>query len=311
MLYLRAQMPGQGHQSGRRAGQGGDRAVHCLRFLHQGLPPGSQGHSRFHRHRERTLLEFAKASWPAWPLPFPAAFPQAKPGQIISAVRRLGFSEVMEVAFGADLVARAHARWAKTERQKLYISSPCPASGPLHQEILSFPGAQLDAHRLPDGGHGPGDQTGLPARRPRWSSSGPASPKKRRSMTREVAGDVDAVLTFVELDQMFQEAGLILEKASRKRSRWAHPPAGADLSGARGAPPQRRHEGRYLPQPDPGHGGERGLHPDSAMSFWKVRSRRNFWTFSSARDASTGRRFPTSFRSSPARSWWPTMSRPG
>ena len=49
---------------------------------------------------------------------FPAAFPQAQPGQIISAVRRLGFSEVMEVAFGADLVARAHARWAKRNAQK-------------------------------------------------------------------------------------------------------------------------------------------------------------------------------------------------
>src|SRR3972149_3680274 len=44
---------------------------------------------------------------------FPAAFPRVKPGQVISAVKALGFTEVMEVAFGADLVARAYARWAR------------------------------------------------------------------------------------------------------------------------------------------------------------------------------------------------------
>ncbi|MGE5253749.1 MAG: [Fe-Fe] hydrogenase large subunit C-terminal domain-containing protein, partial [Planctomycetaceae bacterium] len=58
---------------------------------------------------------------------FPAAFPQAKPGQVISAVRSLGFTEVMEVAFGADLVAKAHSRLARQDPDKLYISSPCPA----------------------------------------------------------------------------------------------------------------------------------------------------------------------------------------
>jgi iron only hydrogenase large subunit-like protein len=58
---------------------------------------------------------------------FPAAFPQAKPGQIISAVKALGFTEVMEVAFGADLVAWAHARWLRRNGNQLVISSPCPA----------------------------------------------------------------------------------------------------------------------------------------------------------------------------------------
>ena len=58
---------------------------------------------------------------------FPAAFPQVKPGQIISAVKALGFTEVMEVAFGGDLVARAHARWARKNGRKIFISSPCPA----------------------------------------------------------------------------------------------------------------------------------------------------------------------------------------
>jgi Fe-S-cluster-containing hydrogenase component 2 len=44
---------------------------------------------------------------------FPAAFIQASPGQIVAGVKALGFSEVVEVAFGADLVAEAHARLAK------------------------------------------------------------------------------------------------------------------------------------------------------------------------------------------------------
>src|SRR5512133_1660868 len=35
---------------------------------------------------------------------FPAAFPRVSPGKLIAAVRDLGFDEVTEVAFGAELV---------------------------------------------------------------------------------------------------------------------------------------------------------------------------------------------------------------
>lgn len=142
---------------------------------------------------------------------FPAAFPQAKPGQIISAVKRLGFAEVMEVAFGADLVARAHAGWAKRNGQKLYISSPCPALVLYIKKY--FP--SLVPHLTPI--VSPMVAMGRVIKRVYRPEAkavfiGPCIAKKAEIDDPEVAGAIDAVLTFVELDQMFQEAGLILEK---------------------------------------------------------------------------------------------------
>jgi len=142
---------------------------------------------------------------------FPAAFPQAKPGQIITAVRSLGFPEVMEVAFGADLVAKAHARLAKRNPNKLFISSPCPA---LVLYIEKYFPSLVD-HLAPI--VSPMVAMGRVIKRSLRPGAkvvfiGPCIAKKEEIDDPKVAGDVDAVLTFVELDQMFQEAGLILEK---------------------------------------------------------------------------------------------------
>jgi signal transduction histidine kinase/iron only hydrogenase large subunit-like protein len=142
---------------------------------------------------------------------FPAAFPQAKPGQIITAVRNLGFTEVMEVAFGADLVAKVHARWAKQKGDKLSISSPCPA---LILYIKKYFPSLVD-HLTPI--VSPMVAMGRVIKRKARPGAkvvfiGPCIAKKEEIEDPEVAGDVDAVLTFVELDRMFQEAGLIPEK---------------------------------------------------------------------------------------------------
>ena len=142
---------------------------------------------------------------------FPAAFPQAKPGQIITAVRSLGFPEVMEVAFGADLVAKAHARLAKENPDKLYISSPCPALILYIKKYFPALVGNLSPIVSPMVAMGRVIKRSL---RPgaKVVFIGPCIAKKEEIDDPEVAGDVDAVLTFVELDRMFQEAGLILER---------------------------------------------------------------------------------------------------
>jgi signal transduction histidine kinase/iron only hydrogenase large subunit-like protein len=142
---------------------------------------------------------------------FPAAFPQAKPGQVITAVRNLGFTEVMEVAFGADLVAKVHAHWAKRNGDKLSISSPCPA---LILYIKKYFPSLVD-HLTPI--VSPMVAMGRVIKRKARPGAkvvfiGPCIAKKEEIEDPQVAGDVDAVLTFVELDRMFQEAGLIPEK---------------------------------------------------------------------------------------------------
>jgi signal transduction histidine kinase/iron only hydrogenase large subunit-like protein len=148
---------------------------------------------------------------------FPAAFPQAKPGQIITAVRNLGFTEVMEVAFGADLVAKAHARWAKKTGDKLCISSPCPS---LVLYIKKYFPSLVD-HLAPI--VSPMVAMGRVIKRSLRPGAkvvfiGPCIAKKEEIEDPEVAGDVDAVLTFVELDRMFQEAGLVPERLPESSS---------------------------------------------------------------------------------------------
>ncbi len=148
---------------------------------------------------------------------FPAAFPQAKPGQIITAVRNLGFTEVMEVAFGADLVAKAHARWAKQNGGKLCISSPCPS---LVLYIKKYFPSLVD-HLAPI--VSPMVAMGRVIKRSLRPGAkvifiGPCIAKKEEIEDPEVAEDVDAALTFVELDRMFQEAGLIPEKLPESSS---------------------------------------------------------------------------------------------
>ena len=142
---------------------------------------------------------------------FPAAFPRAKPGQIITAVRNLGFTEVMEVAFGADLVAKAHARWAKHNGDKLSISSPCPALILYIKKYFPSLVGYLTPIVSPMVAMGR-----VIKRKARPGAKvvfiGPCIAKKEEIEEPEVAGDVDAVLTFVELDRMFQEAGLVPEK---------------------------------------------------------------------------------------------------
>ncbi|MBM4331451.1 MAG: histidine kinase [Deltaproteobacteria bacterium] len=142
---------------------------------------------------------------------FPAAFPQARPGQIISAVKSLGFTEVMEVAFGADLVAKAHARLMRRNGNKLVISSPCPALvlyvkkyfpslvpslSPIVSPMVAM-GRIIKRVYCPDA---------------KMVFVGPCIAKKAEIDDPEVTGDVDAVLTFEELERMFKEAGIVAEK---------------------------------------------------------------------------------------------------
>lgn len=58
---------------------------------------------------------------------FPAAFQQVKPLQIVTATRKLGFSEVMEVAFGAELISQEYSKIFRNREMDGFIATPCPA----------------------------------------------------------------------------------------------------------------------------------------------------------------------------------------
>lgn len=58
---------------------------------------------------------------------YPAAFDDLSAGQLVAAIRALGFARVLEVGFGAEMVAQAYARSLKRPPNHPMISTPCPA----------------------------------------------------------------------------------------------------------------------------------------------------------------------------------------
>ncbi|TFG56204.1 MAG: hypothetical protein E4H35_05040 [Candidatus Aminicenantes bacterium] len=58
---------------------------------------------------------------------FPAVLERGTPGQLVTALKKLGFSEVWESAIGGDLVAGAYRSWLARNTEPSWISSFCPS----------------------------------------------------------------------------------------------------------------------------------------------------------------------------------------
>jgi PAS domain-containing protein len=58
---------------------------------------------------------------------FAAQFPGVRPGQLVRALRQLGFFAVSETALGAELVAASLAQLMRNEPPRIWISSACPS----------------------------------------------------------------------------------------------------------------------------------------------------------------------------------------
>ena len=138
---------------------------------------------------------------------FPAAFHPLRPGQVVAAVRRLGFTRVVEVAFGADLVARRYRSLVAEAGHQPLLASPCPALvtyiekfapsllptlAPIVSPMIAL-GRALKARHWPDA---------------RIVFIGPCVAKKNEIRDPELTGAVDAVLTFTELRDMFEQAAV-------------------------------------------------------------------------------------------------------
>jgi signal transduction histidine kinase/NAD-dependent dihydropyrimidine dehydrogenase PreA subunit len=139
---------------------------------------------------------------------FPAAFHTVVPGRVIQAVRALGFAEVWEVAFGAELVAPAYQRLFEEARRtgRPVITTPCPAVvtyvekylpelHPFLAPVVSPKVAVARAIRQRHNGT------------VRVVFIGPCVAKKQHLQTSSNTA-LDAVLTFDELQRMFTAAGI-------------------------------------------------------------------------------------------------------
>ena len=132
---------------------------------------------------------------------FPAAFPDVQPRQLVTALKKLGASEVMEDSFGAELVCQEYARLLN-KNDKAYLSSPCPA-------IVAY--IEKYYPRLIDNLAPIVSPMIAMARVVKWQYDpearvvfvGSCAAKKAEAADENVADVVDAVLTFADLKEMF------------------------------------------------------------------------------------------------------------
>ncbi|MHB1414402.1 MAG: [Fe-Fe] hydrogenase large subunit C-terminal domain-containing protein [Chloroflexota bacterium] len=142
---------------------------------------------------------------------FPAAFPQATPGQIVSAVRALGYKQVLEVAFGAQLVAREYAKLFRENRDSVVISTPCPAVVAYVQKyvpslvpnLAPIVSPAIALGRVISQRYRPGAHTVF---------IGPCVAKKEEIADPSVANVIDVAQTFVGLKRMLAEVGIVVEE---------------------------------------------------------------------------------------------------
>jgi iron only hydrogenase large subunit-like protein/nitrogen-specific signal transduction histidine kinase len=138
---------------------------------------------------------------------FPSEFPKISHRTVVGMLRRMGFSLVTEVAFGADLVAAAYRNLLDGNGSSRHIATTCPAIVafveryypdlvPALAPIVSPMIAMAKAlHEI----HGQSLKTVF---------IGPCVAKKAEAAIAQFQGQVDAVLTFSELQEMFQEASI-------------------------------------------------------------------------------------------------------
>lgn len=137
---------------------------------------------------------------------FAASFPNEYK-KIPTALRRLGFEQVIETAFGADLIANDYMKVIRADNQKTIISSACPAVVSFIQKyyVDLIPNlAQVVSPMIALGRYlkkDLGDDVKI-------VFIGPCIAKKHEAEDDDVAGVIDSVLTFTELKQMFDEQSI-------------------------------------------------------------------------------------------------------
>ncbi len=138
---------------------------------------------------------------------FASQFSYAKPGQIITGIKKAGFHSVMEAALGADIVAQKEAH--ELVEKGFLTSSCCPAF--VSYIKTAFPkAAQYISHNI-----SPMAETAKLIKKKDSTAKvvfiGPCTAKKLEFKEPEIAGLVDSVITFEELQAWFDGVGIEIE----------------------------------------------------------------------------------------------------
>ena len=138
---------------------------------------------------------------------FPAVFDVGTPRQLVTALKKLGFSEVWEGAFGAELVSQAYRELLHSTLNQTIISSFCPVIVFYIQKYL--PQLVPNIARIVS----PMIAIGRVARKIKgegWKIVylTPCLAHMSEASSPEVAGAIDHVVTFRDVKNMLDEAGI-------------------------------------------------------------------------------------------------------
>ncbi|GAB4170211.1 MAG: hypothetical protein Kow00108_04160 [Calditrichia bacterium] len=145
---------------------------------------------------------------------FPAAFPDVDPGKVISALRAVGFTKIIEVAVGADLINLTYKQIfenpEKSDSSLPIITSTCPAIIEYIEKYV--PELIPNLAKIVS----PMVATGKIAKKMFGTDSkvvfiGPCIAKKKERQREDYQNIIDEVLTFQELSVLFDDHGIQLD----------------------------------------------------------------------------------------------------
>ncbi|MBN2289678.1 MAG: histidine kinase [Candidatus Glassbacteria bacterium] len=143
---------------------------------------------------------------------FPAEFDGTDYRRVVGMLHSLGFDYVYEVGFGADLVAAAYRRLLEDNHGRRFIATSCPAIVAYVERyhpgmvgcLAPVVSPMVATARFLRSLHGPELKTVF---------IGPCIAKKGEAASVNIPGELDEVLTFSELREMFAARGICAETA--------------------------------------------------------------------------------------------------
>lgn len=174
---------------------------HCISVC----PQGAKG-VRIDYPEVSRLIQKDDDVWVSLAPSFAAAFPGYRPGQVVAALKKLGFAGVQETAVAAEWVAAEHARVAAASGRPVTISSSCPAVVNLIEMYYPETIPALAPVVSPMIAHARHLKSQNGERKVVFI--GPCLAKHDEMSQPGLEGAVDYVLAFNELEEWWEEAGI-------------------------------------------------------------------------------------------------------
>ncbi len=140
---------------------------------------------------------------------FAASFPDLYK-KIPTALRKVGFLKVSETAFGADLVSQEYSKIFEANKNETLISSPCPAVYNFIEKY--YPELVPNLAKIVSPMVAMGRYLKNEDKNIKIVFIGPCTAKKFEQTDPEVENAIDAVLTFIELKEIFNKLNINLDE---------------------------------------------------------------------------------------------------